>query len=349
MKQITTYTFPGLPTIPTCKRWLKPMVNNRATLEQLVSNKLFDNIPLTKKEEKIIQDCVQFYQQLYHSLQSFNYDSLNSQLKINYFKDYLNYAFNYELLNGGYIEILETYRLVPNKDGRSKTNAKELAYPPIKVLKCKGLYNRANTSLNSIFYSSETIDAVFRECKPSKGEIVSLGIWKPKNNVTLNYYSIESNFKAKSVNEFAKRAYVAIEQLSPILVDLLKNYLLILNYEYSKKVNAKIEYIVSATLSEKLLNLDMKKDRSILEPYNYDAILYPSLGNEFNYSNLAIIPESVDEKLELKEVYEWEVLSTNYDKEVLKTNPRQLTVAKVKCTNFSNHIAEDGKINWRRR
>lgn len=346
MKQIKTYSFANLPTIPKSKRWLKKMINNRATIEQVISTKLFEKKTITIEEEKTILECIQFYKQLHLSLVHFDYSVLNSKDNIETFKDYINYAFNYNLLNGGDLEVLETFRLVSNKEGKSKDCVADLAYPPINILEEFDLYNRANTPSNSIFYSSETIDATFRELKPEKGDVVTLGIWKPKNNVTLNYYSIESNFDAKEVNEFAKEALAGIDELNPIHAELLRSYIKVLNHEYSKKIHSKTEYIVSALLSEKILNLNLKIGRGILEPYNYDVIIYPSVDNKFNYSNLAIRPEAVDEKLKLVEVYEWQILNTDYHNKIVKTNPRQLTVASVKCTNFSNQINVNGKIVW---
>lgn len=334
--------YPGLPQIPLPKQWLPQKVGEFATSEQIIVSKLISNEEISIDEINLMKECINFYNDLRIRLNNFNYSTIN-ETNINDFIGYIDYAYNFVLLNSNRIELFETYRLVFNEDFKSKGNIKELSYPPIETVREKKLFNRANSYNSNVFYSSESIDTTFKELRPEKSSIVTLGVWRPKGNNTFLSYPIMANPSVpflSEISKFSTNAYCQIKnRFHPLMGEFMDGYFNLLNQEYSKGIQNKIEYILSANFSEKIFEL-REND------WTYDCIVYPSVGNEYISSNLAFRPSVVDKRLNLVAIIEFEVLNTKYDLKANINSQRLITVAELKIRNKAKVIENNGNIVW---
>jgi len=335
-------SFRNFPKIPRGKQWLIGGEPGSATLEQIITSKLLNNVSINNEERTIILECIRFYNLLYGELRTFDYSSLNNH-EISDFILYIGYAFNFLPMHTNSVELFEAYRLVQNKDSNSKTNTSQVSYPPLEIVKKYNLYNRASSPSSTAFYCSDSIDVVFKEIKPSKSSIVTLGIWQPKNKKEFHSYPISSNPSAQLVNKDAQRSEIAYrmlgQRLHPLFIGFIDGYFRVLNYEYSKPVKNHLEYLISAYFSEKIFEIDQVG-------WSIDCIIYPSVGNEYSNSNLAFKPSIVDQYLELKSVTEIEIIETFYEKPIINNDPRKISVANVKILKKSKSILENGDIIW---
>lgn len=342
MKQINwKESYPNLPTIPLPKRWLENGIAGTATEEQIISHKLHFKEPISGNEEKELLECIRFYNELADSLKRFDFTSVKDD-KLEEFINYFDYAYNYLWLHSNQIELFETYRLVNNSDRKSKEFVHQLGHPSLDIAKKKNALNRASSSKSTVFYSSETVDLAFKELKPSIGKIVTLGVWIPKGNRKLLAYPIMGNPSVQLKNENSRTAGYAFSELKnrfhPLFGLFMDGYFNILNYEFSKPIKNKQEYLISSLFSERIFEEREKN-------WTYDCIVYPSVGGEYTLSNFAIKPSVVDSRLQLIKAFEFEIGETFYDKKASTNKPRELSVANVKIRRESKSII-GGRIEW---
>ena len=306
-------SFPGQPDIPSAKRWI-PGASD--TLEQRMTQKLSMGVKLDDQEKESLDELVNFYSELDQTLTNLDYNSL-SKLELRKFKNYILYAFNYHVLVTNRIKLYSMYRVVVNESVQNSTDIithkKYLTYPPIHVVRRMNKLNRANTPKNTVFYASESIDSALNELKPRIGDVVTVGVWRPKENNEFNTYPISHSEEAFGVNNSSTNAKMAFQEQSKNqdidLTTLMEPYFKLLGREYSKPVENHIEYLISALLSDHILK-DHGGDKG---QFNMDAIVYPSVGNKFSTTNFAFRRDVIKYRFDLTKVKTFEITDTHYE------------------------------------
>jgi len=340
-------TFRNLPEIPEHKRWIK---GSHTTIEQIIFFKLFRNEAITVEEEKIFRDLNSFYKELDEKLIELDYESFNDN-DIKNFRNYILYAFNYTALMFVNLTVLRTYRLVVNesiiKKNESITSIDSLKYPSLTTVRSINKYNRANTPLTNIFYTTENIDTALKEIKPPLNKLVTVGVWVAKDSSKkLISYPISHSEKAMNISKGIQDSTKAFEEKSTEFSELVKNhlrhYFKLLGREYTKKTNHHVEYILTAIFSEQILTPHKDEDKKFI----IDCIIYPSVGNDFLTENLAIKPKAMEEYFRLDKVIEFEIEEAFYDKNYTLSHPEHISLAKIKNLKTAKSITNDGKIIW---
>jgi hypothetical protein len=337
--------FEGLPEIPAPKQWFPKKIGIHQTYEQVITHKLFKGERIDAKEANQLVSCIDYYKVLKRGLEDFDFSSLQDSQRLEEFKTYIEYAYNFQPFHLNEVEIYQTFRLIRNRDKKSKITVDQLEHPSLDIVKDNGLFNRASTDKSTMFYSAESIDSAFKELKPKVGEVVTLGIWGPKDKTQFNCYPIASSSAAHSINETARSAFLGLNlfksKMPKLLADFFDGYFDVLNHEYSKPVEHHLEYFVSAIFSERIVEIREEK-------WTFDAIIYPSVGNDYSHCNFAITPLAVKSKLKLIKAYELEITGTKYTNPSNRRNPTRLTVANAYTLRESRSIDESGKINWKK-
>lgn len=347
-------TFQGLPEIPDHKKWVK---GSYTTLEQDISFKLLHKQPITTFEEKIFIQLTSFYAELDKKIKLLDYQSFSSNDFEN-FKNYIFYAFNYLPLITNNLTVFSTYRVVVNEfvttKNESISNIEFLKYPTLKKVKEMNKFNRANTPNTTVFYSAESIDTALKEIRPPLNKLVTVGIWKPKNvNKKLVSYPISHSQEALKVNEGVQAANKAFEETakynSSLFMNYMRHYFKLLGHEFSKRVdytknNYHYEYLISSLFSERIFTEHLEMNDA--DNFNFDCIIYPSVGNDFLTENVAILPTTLDNDFYLAEVQEFEVEESYYDLKTIGLDPEKITIAKIKNFRKTITIKNDGRIEW---
>jgi len=341
--------FRDLPTIPEHKRWTG---NGNLTVEQIISFKLLSKQTITNEEEAIFKSLATFYSELNNKLKTLDYASFVDN-DFDNFKNYIFYAFNYIALIANNLTIFQTYRLVVNEWVTNKnepiTNINYLKHPSLDIVKQINKFNRANTPNFNVFYSAENIDTALKETKPPLNKLVTVGVWKPKNpKRQFISYPISHSEVAEQVNEGVAKATKAFEDHgnfnSSLFLNYMRYYFQVLGQEFTKQVNHHFEYYISSLFSERILT--DHKEQNGGESFNYDCIIYPSVGNGFKTNNVAIRPTVLDNDFYLEKVIEFEIEEAFYDKSYVLSHPENITLAKIKNGRVTNKIDQDGNIKW---
>jgi len=341
--------FRDLPTIPEHKRWTG---KSNMTVEQIISFKLLNRQTITNEEENIFKSLTTFYSELNEKLKTLDYTSFTEEDFEN-FKNYIFYAFNYVALITNNLTIFSTYRLVVNewvtKNNEPITNVKYLKYPSLDIVKQVNKFNRANTPNTTVFYSAENIDTALKETKPPLNKLVTVGVWKPKNQgKQFISYPISHSEIAEQVNEGVAKATKAFEDHgnfnSSLFLNYMRYYFQLLGREFTKKVNHHFEYYISSLFSERILT--DHKEQNGGNNFHYDCIIYPSVGNGYKTDNVAIRPKVIDNDFYLEKIIEFEVKEAFYDKEYVLSHPENVTLAKIKNGRITNKIDKEGNITW---
>lgn len=336
--------FKGLPTIPVLKMW---QPGKLTTIEQDVMQKVVEGKALSQIEIYAIQSLSNYYSELRISLLKLNYSSFTKE-DLENLKDYILYALNYICFISNKLTIFSTYRLVVNEwttgENRRINHANFLKYPPLDIVKTVGKYNRANTPETNVFYSCETMDTCLKETKPPINKLVTIGIWLPKTQKPLIAFPISHSKEAAKVNRGVAKATAALGtiQYNPIMFNYMTMYFSLLASEYTKKVGHHYEYLLSSLFSERIF----ENQNPNLPEFRYDCIKYPSVGNDFATSNVAMRPSSLDDNFYLSKVIEFEIDEAYYDKKHLLGSPEVISLAKIKNLSESKSIDLEGNIIW---
>ncbi|MEO5684379.1 MAG: hypothetical protein ABIQ88_17190 [Chitinophagaceae bacterium] len=338
-------SFRDLPIIPKIKQW---KAGSQMTQEQIVSFKLLQKQTITPDEEKSFSEIAAFYAELADKLKKLDYASFSTG-ELEEFKNYIFYAFNYRIfaLNG--ITIFSTYRLVVNEKVLGKneriTDSKFLSYPDIDIVKKINRYNRANTTNSTIFYSCQNIDTGLIEIRPAKNKLVTVGVWIPTGRKEFTGYAISNSDVAAKFNVGLAKSSKAFEETKDLNHELFfnfaKNYLELIGYEFTKRVNHHYEYLISALFSETTL-----RTNSTGKDQKFDCIIYPSVGNGYKTDNVALLPEIVDKEFRLEKAIEFEIAEQYYDKDYIIAHPETVTLAKIKNLSVSKNVTAKGEIIW---
>lgn len=340
--------FKNLPQIPLEKRWN----SESTTTEQKLTQKILKEGKISSEEEIKLNNLKDFYEELSSELKNLNYNDFNAEDIIN-FKNYIFYAFNYTPLISNDITIVQSFRLIVNEwvtgENKSLENTRFLSYPPIDIVKKANKYNRANTPNTNVLYTTQNINTALLELKPPLNKLLTVGIWGQKNTKKkLISYPLSHSSEASEHNDSVSKATFAFEEIAKknmkILHDILRYYLKLLGHEYTKPVTNgnHLEYIISSMFSERILSV--RKDPN--PDFNFDVIVYPSVGNMYKTVNFAIHPETVETDFELQSLLEFEIEEAHYDYEHQFEDPFLVTVAKTKNIRHPKAISENGKIFW---
>ncbi len=343
-------SFPSLPEIPSCK-WIGKTSSPRTDEQRVLSN-IFKNHKPNSDDLHIIKELTEFYRNLQKGLSKINYE-IFTQDDIVAFQNYIRYVYYYTFqIQPQSFQINIIYRVVKNEhiiNERSHLTKKSfLSYPPIEIVNLLGRFNRGNSPNYTLFYGSETIDTALNEIKPKIGDLVSVGIWQPKNNRNFSPHIIFNSANDIAFNETANNAgnhYNSIINNSPsFMTDFLTQYFELLSYEFSKHVTSDKAYLLSSILSEDTLNLQ----NNSLKNNTCDLIVFPSVGNKFLTNNLAIRPDIFDESFNLTKVVEFEVKDTHYNlprpKKNQSYNHNYITVLVPKNVKETVNIDEENII-----
>ncbi len=336
--------FRDLPKIPDIKLWIK---GEHETIEQKISKKLATGKHTTTEEKDTIENLILFYGMLYKSLQSLDFETFKATDFQN-FENYIFYAFNCLPKLSNKLTISQLYRVVINENliGTKESITKKglLSYPPLHIVKKINKYNRANTPKTNVFYGAETIDTALNEIKPKIGDKVTVGVWKPNLIREFNSYPISHSEKSFRINPNSTHAIKAFEEIKTVnnklFMEHLEPYLHVLGYEYSKPIKHHYEYLVSALFSEKILNNPINKGTS----FDFECIVYPSVGNKFITSNVAVRTDIIRNEFSLSKAIEFEITECHFDREQ-KSNPESINLVEYKDYRETN-MFEDNRIIW---
>lgn len=307
--------FRDLPVIPETKIWINGETMYSATVERQISEKLRLGLPIKSEDEKLLSDLADFYNKLSIGLKKLDYSSFTSK-DLEDFKNYIKYVYNYIVLFVNTTEIFQLYRIVIYSDNKTITNKKWLTYPPLHIVKKLGKFNRASTPNTTIFYGAETIDAALNELKKhiKVGDLVTVGKWIPNQKKTLISYTISHSKVAYGINPGLTQALHGFLKYSKtqnkFYAEIIERYLSILGYEYSKEVTNHFEYFISATFSEDILDNPQNKNTK----FDVECIVYPSVGNKFKTSNVAIKKEVFRHNFKLEKAIEFKVKELHFDR-----------------------------------
>lgn len=343
MKPSWQQTFKDFPEIPLKKRWQK---NSLISPEQEIAMKFVNQETVSKEEEETFKELLEFYKTLNERLKSLDYSSLSDVERL-LFKGYILYAFNYLPIVSNNLTIFSTYRMVINDSVLGKneriTNAKCLKHPTLEIVKKIGRYNRANSINTNVFYSSESIDTNLKELKPPLNKLITIGVWRPKNNRKFLSYAISHGKEAIKNNLGAAKATKAFEEIktynSPLFIEYIENYFNLLGREFSKSVSHHSEYLMSSTFSELILHGKGSNT-------DFECIIYPSVGNNFKTDNIAMRTDVFENNFYLEKVIEFEVKEAFYDDPSIADEADEITLADVTKVSIATEIDKDGNINW---
>lgn len=303
----------NFPAIPKSK-----IYGEQFTPEQEALMHYFDAGKLTSDDEKILQECLNFYADVFKYLKSLPLSSFNEEdAKIVW--EYLKQAFNTKWVVQNDIDFKIIFRVTIVKDAFLEKDKirdpKYLHNPPLEINIKNGVYNRGNSPNSTMFYASFYENVAIRETKPQKGDRIIITIWenrsgKPFVSFPISHASIENNEGVlKATNAFKKK----MENHHPLFVEHFRIHLDFLASEFVKDKEVvsekKYEYLFSAFFSEFTLSEKNPQDPSP----DYDFIIYPSVAFKHQEDNICIKPDSIN-KLRPAYLREFYVEETYCDK-----------------------------------
>jgi len=340
-------TYKDLPEIPFVKRW-----NDLSTTdEQVITNKLLAKQSINDDEKNKLKECIDFYKNVIPKLKDFDLKALGKS-EIQEFLEYYLYIFTYLIAQSNDLYIYRLFRLVDNESILGKPDrireGKYLSYPPLEIVQRNKKFNRANTPDFNVFYGSFSIDNVLLETKPEVGRFVTIGQWIPVagDQVKVISYPICPNPMKYKVNYDAHAAYYAYERQStkvdPLLFDWMGVMFNFINDEFAKPVTHHLEYLYSALFSKRVFEIENEPNPD----YNFECIIYPSVGNKLDAQNIALKPFVIDTKFKLWKVYEFEITSTHYDRVPKLKDPEEISAVEYKDFVCTDWVERDGYIVW---
>lgn len=211
----------------------------------------------------------------------------------------------------------EIKRVIINRTvNEDKSNARlnlieNLKYPPSKYKSRLG-YNRASLKGQSIFYGGFGDFQGLFENPPTRGDIFTVSSWQQIKNKELCYASIFHDSKVQVHTDDYKNDWDHyIEQLSCLdnkTRNALEKLFSLITFFFTRSINPNksIEYLYSAHIADRIFNLEYRP--------RIEAILYPSVPMKFIASNIAILPDSFDDKFTFCKADEYIVLQNEVGK-----------------------------------
>lgn len=201
----------------------------------------------------------------------------------------------------------ELQRITINKnlfggDNKRIDEVKFLKYPPSPLVSKHG---RANLIGQSVFYSTSNPITAMNEMKPQVGDLITTSTWRQKDD---GYYlQISPVFKITTLdgithNELSLRFKTAYEDaLKHHPKDTADQIDLLLQFVadcFAKDVDYgnNYDYALSAFFANKILN--------VFHNGQIDALVYPSVADRLDFSNVSIKPNILDMHFDLYQVDE---------------------------------------------
>jgi hypothetical protein len=337
-------SYPGLPDLPSSKRW---MANPPNTPEQLVMHKLMLGQQISIKEAGQLQQAIAFYEKLIRRLRSYNMTTLMED--VDAFRPYFFYCFNNFPQTQVGLHANHVVRVVKNESILRRKDRifhlRDLSFPSKEIVKRNNKYNRANTPDFNVFYGSTCLDSVINELKPGIGDLVTAGIWKKLDECKpLLVYPMTHSKSAIEVNVDAKTGYTKFlnefERHHPLSKKFMEMLFGFISEEFAKSITFHAEYLFSALLSEWVLH---HNDNPI---FQHHAIAYPSVENKFSVPNLAIKPDVITNQYVLSKVMEFEITDTHYDQNLVFDDIEKISIVGYKNFSLAKEVKTDGSIEW---
>jgi hypothetical protein len=178
-----------------------------------------------------------------------------------------------------------------------------LKYPPAKFAN----YGRANIKGQSILYATCNPITALNEIKPNVGDLITVSTWTILENETLSVVPIfkitskdnisHNELSLNFLNEYEKLR----KTLSKEVAEQSDELILFIAECFAKKVEYgnKYDYFMSAYFANR-----------IFTEFNIEALVYPSFPDKLVFSNIAIQPQSFDNKYSLSNVEECFVIES---------------------------------------
>jgi hypothetical protein len=181
-------------------------------------------------------------------------------------------------------------------------------FPPEDKVKKNG---RANYIGQSVLYATFNPITAMKEMKPQKGDLVTVSIWKQKEND--EFLKICPIFKITSLNgvvhnelslKFKKAYENSLKGHDKETAEQIDELLMFVADCFAKDVDYgnNYDYILSAFYANKILNE--------FQGGTIDTLVYPSVADKLDFSNLAIKPYVFNNHYDLFQVDEGVVVST---------------------------------------
>jgi hypothetical protein len=177
------------------------------------------------------------------------------------------------------------------------TEVGQLSYPPPILV---SNYGRANRPNQSRFYASVSRAAVFFELRARPGDHLAVSKWRVKRDILVNNVGFSNSVWDLYKTSRKERNPSWVSQISTELLSpgnrLVHDFLARI---FSAQVTdgAEYQYKLSVAVAEKLLGEVEHPDHT-----GFSGIVYPSLAMKANSDNLVLLPDAVDQCLELEEV-----------------------------------------------
>lgn len=302
------------PQIPTHKKYGK----NDLTPEQLALQEALDKGEVSKKAEKILRECRDFYLKSYKFLRKINLSKITSS-EADAIKKFLDELLNFQGIIRNDLHFKYVYRITIVDDlfleDDKVRNSEFLGYPPLDIIKKRGVYNRANTPNSTVLYCSFHPNIALLEIKPKVGQRIIITEWFKESDEPFNSYPILK--RGMDVNEGLVKASKAFDKTMAhenlYFRSILNQYFQFIGSEFVKDTPIispqKFEYLYSAYFADKVL----ENKFAVGDPTpHYDCIIYPSIAATHLTDNLAIHPESA-KKLKPVFMEDCIVINTRYD------------------------------------
>lgn len=208
----------------------------------------------------------------------------------------------------------EIHRARPINENDTITSKSDLSYKPAVLNRT---YQRASCPNMTMFYGAivpprieddvflsrgtSAMEAVpfLREPKLDGVQRLLYSKWIVKSQISLItiLFTRYRNAKNPWLRNKSKHFFDYIENYPPHIKKIAKQANNFFSYEFSKPVgnNEDYKYLISALLTQKFIQA------------GYDGVIYPSVRSNGLGINIAIKPETVDQKLELKSVLDCRV------------------------------------------
>lgn len=330
-----------LPAVPWFKKFTAPATKEQTILRLLATSQTAD-----EEAEIVIRDSIAFNKTCFELFDRIDLVMLtDDQERI--VKNYLRAIFTMMpyLHNDIYPE--KIFRVTVLKDeflenGKLRDPA-FLSYPPLNLVRERGIYNRANSPNRTVFYGSIWENVALLEMKPPTGSRIVVSTWE--YNTTEPMYAFPISLASGINNELADKASQAFEAFCenshPLFAEWMEGILRFIANQFisdSLPVNPKrYDYLFSAFFSDKILTPFPPE----VNMQSLDCILYPSVACEHKADNLAIRPEVFDRRFRLASVKESTVYETWYHQKMALHNfPCRLQPTRQAVS------LENGKIRW---
>jgi hypothetical protein len=330
-----------LPPIPAFKQF-----SEQFTMEQEALIRCMQDAAPKEENLQIIRGSTEFNRSCFQKLKEIDLISLNDE---QYFKlkDYLRYVYSIcpTIYNDVSVQVLFRVTTVVDKflENGKLRDYEYLSYPPIEVVKERGVFNRASTHERTLFYAADKENVAVREIRPKTGSRIIISTWMNHSGKPLNCFPI--CLSAGISNNMADRASYAFERIAekanPVVSEWMATMFEFLASEFIKEsepTNPKrYDYLFSALFADGILQ-EFPAESNLRD---YDAIVYPSVAWKHIPNNVAIRPEIVKSRFALIDAKEYFIHETWYDKEInLEQFPAHLELIRKTC-GFNNGI-----ISW---